>query len=101
LLVVLKVKGPSGLDFPLQTAFWQKYYNVESNNSNCWCMVRTIGSGAGTYSTALPTITSVYTSIKRGRWANVVTTANQVLGIRNAELMYTSAVASQGGFSLC
>jgi hypothetical protein len=27
-------------------------------------MVRTIGSGAGTYSTALPTITSVYTSIK-------------------------------------
>jgi hypothetical protein len=21
---VLKVKGPSGLDFPLQTAFWQK-----------------------------------------------------------------------------
>jgi hypothetical protein len=29
-------------------------------------MVRTIGSGAGTYST-LPTITSVYTSIKRGR----------------------------------
>jgi hypothetical protein len=28
----------------------------------------------------------------------VVTTANQVLGIRNAELMYTGAVASQGGF---
>jgi hypothetical protein len=25
----------------------------------------TIGSGAGTYSTALPTITSVYTSIKK------------------------------------
>jgi hypothetical protein len=30
-------------------------------------MVRTIGSGAGTYSTASPTITSVYTSIKK-RW---------------------------------
>jgi hypothetical protein len=58
----------------------------------------TIGSGAGTYSTALPTITSVYTSIKRGRWANVVTTANQVLGIRNAELMYTRGAVSQGGF---
>jgi hypothetical protein len=39
----------------------KQYYNVESNNSNCW-------NGAGTYSTALPTITSVYTSIKRGRW---------------------------------
>jgi hypothetical protein len=65
-------------------------------------MVRTIGSGAGTYSTALPTITSVYTSIKKSRWANVVTTANQILGIRNAELMYTrGAVASQGGFLLC
>jgi hypothetical protein len=37
-------------------------------------MVRTIGSGAGTYSTALPTITSVYTSIKEIE--QMVTTAN-------------------------
>jgi hypothetical protein len=34
---VLKVKGPSGLDFPLQTAFWQN--NITMWNSNCWCMV--------------------------------------------------------------
>jgi hypothetical protein len=86
---VLKVKGPSGLDFPLQTAFWQNntMWNPTTATAGVW--LETIGSGAGTYSTALPTITSVYTSIKRGRWANVVTTANQVLGIRNAELMYT------------
>jgi hypothetical protein len=33
------LKGPSGLDFPLQTAFWQNNITM-SNNSNCWCMVR-------------------------------------------------------------
>jgi hypothetical protein len=82
------LKGPSGLDFPLQTAFWQNnitMWNPTTATAGVWLGT---GSGAGTYSTALPTI-SVYTSIKRGRWANVVTTANQVLGIRNAELMYT------------
>ena len=59
----------------------------------------TAGAGAGTYSTALPTTTSSYTSMKRGRWANVVTTTNQVLGQRNTEAMFCRGnAAGQGGF---
>lgn len=49
---------------------------------------KTVGAGAGTYSTALPTTTNLYTVCKRGRWANVVTTVNQVLGQRNTEAIF-------------
>jgi hypothetical protein len=60
-------------------------------------MVRTIGSGAGTHSTALPTITSVYTSIKEVEKCGKQQ-PTEVLGIRNAELMHTRVQLSQGGF---
>jgi hypothetical protein len=46
---VLKVKGPSGLDFPLQTAFWQNnitMWNPTTATAGVW--LGTIGSGAGT-----------------------------------------------------
>lgn len=96
-----KIKGPSGLDTPLQNAFWQ-------NNTTIWTPTTasagfwqgTTGSGAGTYTTALPTTTSSYTAMKRGRWTNIVTTVNQILGQRNTELMYISSPsnAGQGGF---
>jgi hypothetical protein len=98
--MVPKVKGPSGLDYPLQASLWQ-------NNTTMWTPTTatagfwqgTAGAGAGTFSTALPTATTVYTSMKRARWANVVTTANQVLGQRNTEAMYMrGSVAGQGGF---
>jgi hypothetical protein len=37
---------------------------------------------------------------KRGRYSNVVTTLNQVLGQRNIEAMYMrGSIAGQGGFS--
>ena len=95
-----KVKGPSGLDYPLQASFWQNnitMWNCTTATAGVW--LGTAGSGAGTYTTALPTTTSIYTSIKRGRWANVVTTTNQVLGQRNTEQMFgRGSVASQGGF---
>lgn len=98
--IVPKVKGPAGLDYPLQATVWQ-------NNTTLWTPTTatagfwqgTAGSGAGTYSTALPTTTNLYTSMKRARWANVVTTLNQVLGQRNTEAMYMrGSVAGQGGF---
>lgn len=98
--IVPKVKGPSGLDYPLQASLWQ-------NNTVLWAPTTataglrqgTAGAGAGTYSTALPTTTSTYTSMKRARWANVVTTTNQVLGQRNTEAMFFRGNASnQGGF---
>jgi hypothetical protein len=94
-----KVKGPSGLDFPLQSAFWQNnvcMWTPTTATAGVW--MGTVGAGAGTYSTALPTTGNVYTTIKRGRWANVVTTTNQVLGQRNTESMFYRGAGVGGGF---
>jgi hypothetical protein len=76
------------------------------NNITIWNTTNTINGswtgtigGVGTYSTGLPSTTSVYTSVKRGRYSNVVTTLNQVLGKRNIEAMYMrGSIAGQGGF---
>ena len=96
----LKIKGPSGLDFPLQTALW-------GNNVSLWTptgatgglWTGTVGAGTGTFTTGLPTVTNIFTSLRRSRWANVVTTVNQVLGQRNTDAMYwRGSVANQGGF---
>lgn len=98
--MVPKVKGPSGLDYPLQASLWQ-------NNTVLWTPTTatagvwhgTAGAGAGTYTTQLPTTTNLYTAMKRGRWANVVTTTNQVLGQRNTEAMFfRGSLTGQGGF---
>lgn len=98
--MILKIKGPSGLDVPLQAALW-------GNNITLWTPTSatagvwqgTIGSGAGTFTTALPTATNTYTAQKRARYANVVTTVNQILGQRNTEAMFMRGSAvNQGGF---
>ena len=98
--MITKAKGPSGLDYPLQTAFWQNnitMWSPTTATASVW--MGTAGAGAGTYSTGLPTATSIYTSVKRGRWANVVTTLNQVLGQRNSEAIFMrGAAARQGGY---
>lgn len=86
---VPKFKWPSWLSFPLQTALWQNNITMRNPTTvTAWVWLWTAGAWAGTYSTALPTNTNLYTSIKRARWANVVTTTNQVLGQRNTEAMY-------------
>jgi len=96
----LKVKGPSGLGTPLQNALWQNnitMWNPTTATAGVW--LGTAGAGAGTFTTALPTSTNSYTAIKRSRYANVITTTNQVLGQRNTELMYQlGGTAGQGGF---
>jgi hypothetical protein len=98
--MVAKLKGPSGLDYPLQASFWQNnitMWNPTTATAGVW--LGTAGAGSGTFSAGLPTATNIYTSTKRGRWANVVTTTNQVLGQRNTEAMFTrGSVAGQGGF---
>jgi len=95
-----KIKGASGLDTPLQNAIWQNnvcLWTPTTATAGVW--QGTAGAGAGTYTTALPTVTSIYTTQKRGRWANIITTTNQVLGQRNTEAMFfRGSVAGQGGF---
>lgn len=95
-----KIKGPSGLDTPLQVALFQNnivLWTPTTATAGVW--MGTVGAGAGTYTTALPTTTNVYTSMKRARYANVVTTTNQILGQRNTEAMFMRGGATgQGGF---
>lgn len=92
--------GPSGLNSPFQPALF-------GNNIVLWTPTTatagfwqgTAGAGAGTYSTALPTITNNYTTVKRARWTNVITTTNQILGQRNTEAMFfRGSTGIQGGF---
>lgn len=95
-----KVKGPSGLDYPLQASFWQNNICLWSaTNAAVGVWLGTVGAGAGTFTSGLPTTTSIYTTTRRSRYANVVTTTNQVLGQRNTDLMFMrGASAGQGGF---
>lgn len=99
--MMLKWKGPSGLDVVAQAALW-------GNNTIMWTPSTvtagfwqgTVGAGLGTYTTQLGTFaTTIYASIKRGRWANIVTTLNQILGQRSTELLFSrGAAAGVGGF---
>lgn len=92
--------GPAGIDTPFQPAFFGNnitMWNPTTATAGVW--LGTAGAGAGTYTTALPTFTNRYTAIKRARWANVVTTTNQVLGQRNIEAMYfRGSISGTGGF---
>lgn len=98
--MMFKVKGPSGLNYLLQTAVWANAeYVWRTTNATDGLWTGTVGAGAGTFSRALPTTTSIYTAIARGRWANVVTTLNQVLGQRSTEAMFfRGSLVNQGGF---
>ena len=98
--MMLKLIGPSGLDYSLQAALWANTPFRWSNTAvTAGVWENTVGAAAGTFTRALPTTTNVYTAIPRSRWANVVTTLNQVLGQRNTEaIFFRGAAAGQGGF---
>ena len=96
----LKSKGPSGLDSNYQTAVWgntQYRWTMTGAVAGVW--QNAVGSGAGTFTTAAPTTTSLFTTIRRTQYANVVTTLQQVLGQRITEnLFFRGALAGHGGF---
>ena len=98
--MVPKTIGPTGSDVPLQNAVWQTMITEwTQNNATAGVWKNTVGASAGTFTTALPTTTSLYTSQKRARYANVVTTTNQVLGLCNTEAQFFAGnTAGQGGF---
>ena len=97
---MIKSKGPSGLDTPYQPALF-------NNNTVMWTPTiatagfwqGSAGAGAGTFASVLPTTTNIFTSVRRGTWANIITTANQVLGQRTTEAQFfIGSNAGQGGF---
>lgn len=96
----LSLKGPLGtgkaLDFsPMDcnTCLWLP----TTATAGTW--VGTVGAGAGTFAAILPASGSILAQIKRSRYANVITTTNQVLGQRGTEaLFHRGSVANTGGF---
>ena len=97
---VIKSKGASGLDTPYQAALWSNntvFWTPTGVTAGLW--VGTVGTSFGTFTQAFPTVTTTYTTTRRSRYANVATTANQVLGQRNADSMFFRGNAdNQGGF---
>jgi len=95
-----RILGDTGLAMSLQSALWQNnivLWTTTGATAGLW--IGTAGAGSGTFTSALPTTTNVYTATKRSRYANVVTTTNQVLGQRNTDAMFMrGGAAGQGGF---
>jgi hypothetical protein len=99
--VLPKWIGPAGLDTPFQAALF-------SNNTVIWTPTNATagawqgaaaGTGAGTFTSTLPTAGNLYSVQRRGKWATVVTTANQQVGQRNADMQFfRGSSAGQGGF---
>jgi hypothetical protein len=102
--VTLQTKGATNTNMPLQNSLSETnltMWTPTTATGGTW--LNTAGTGAGTYSTLLPTDTNLFTSIgKKGSWANVVTTTNQVLGQRNNENIFFrgSGVSGAGGFKM-
>jgi hypothetical protein len=67
-------------------------WNPTNATAGVW--LGTVGATTGTW--GLPTTTTVY--VTRSRYSNVVNTANQILGARNTELMYTRGSMRYKGF---
>lgn len=84
----LKYIGPSGVDQTLQDKIsenkWQGY--LPNNGSTVGLNLGLGWTSGGTVSHPTPSSTApaLYSQQKRTRWANVVTTTNQFLGLRTA-----------------
>ncbi|TRX34946.1 hypothetical protein FNW52_12455 [Flavobacterium sp. ZT3R18] len=96
----IKTIDDTGVNNIIQNSFFDTNICMWQNtNTNVGLWTGTVGANAGTFSLGLPTTTNVYTSMKRSRYANIVTTTNQVLGQRNTEAMYFRGGATGiGGF---
>lgn len=107
--MMLKVKGPSGIDTPLQPALFQNRIMMYVPSTG------TTGTGSGTgigpvwtsggtvtHPTPSTTAPAISNQMNRTRYANVVTTTNQTLGIKAAaadSLKYwIGSSANLGGF---
>lgn len=98
--IIPKVKGAAGIDYGLQASFWQNNIMMWSQTTaaaGAW--FGTAGAASGTYANTPPTTANLFTAQKRARYANVVTTLNQVIGLRNNELTFFRGNApGQGGW---
>jgi hypothetical protein len=94
----IKMKGPSGLDTPLQAAIWQNNTVLFTPGAAAGVWQGTVGSNLGTAAIALPTTTNLYTMRRRSTFASVVTTTNQQVGTRTENMFCRGNAAGLGGF---
>lgn len=90
------VQGPVGPN----TLFTKAVFMWRPTAATAGLWIGTAGQGNGTYASSLPAAAgSIYAGMKKALYSNVVTTANQVLGQRNVELLFfIGNVANKGGF---
>ncbi|HSX35790.1 MAG TPA: hypothetical protein VLH84_02540 [Patescibacteria group bacterium] len=105
--MLLKIKGPSGLDSPLQPALFGNNAVLFAPNSaavGTGTGFGTIWQSNGTVSHPVPATTApaLANQIHRTRYANIVTTTNQVLGPKvnttSENDFWTGNAAGLGGF---
>jgi hypothetical protein len=71
-------------------------WNPTNATAGVW--LGTVGATTGTYAGDYLLLLA---SVTRSRYSNVVNTANQILGARNTELMYTEVLRYKGFLFLC
>jgi hypothetical protein len=87
--------------FAMQAALWSKNVHMWTcTNSTAGTWLNSSGNSAGTFTAVTPTAGStLYQTIRRSTYANVITTTNQVLGVNSQYLsFFRGSVAGQGGF---
>jgi hypothetical protein len=98
---VAELTANSGAGAPLQEALWQNavvQWHPTTATGGLWTGT-TGGTTNGTFANLAPTFADRRTALKRSRYSNIVTTANQVLGQRNTEALWAlSTNAAIGGF---
>ena len=97
----LAARNALNTSFGLQSALWQKniqMWTTTAATAGSW--MNASGVGNGTYTNVNPTAGStLYQSIRRSTYANVITTLNQILGQSSAQnSFFRGSVSGQGGF---
>lgn len=104
-----KIKGPSGLDTCMQTALFQNRImtyvpSTGSTGTGSGTGLGPVWTSGGTVTTPTPSSTSpaIANQMRRTRYANVVTTADQTLGVKAAAAdtlnYWLGNAAGLGGF---
>lgn len=104
--MTLKYIGPSGVDQIIQDKISENGYSayLPNNGTTVGLNIGLAWTTGGTVSHPVPSSQSpaIYSQQKRTRWANVVTTTNQVLGLRTAaaeKRYWRGNAAGLGGFN--
>jgi len=97
----LAARNALNTSFGLQSALWSKSIQMWTNTAASGGQyLNSVGGGNGTFSALQPTVgATLYQTIRRSSYANVITTTNQLLGVNNNYFSYfRGSTTGQGGF---